>query len=285
MGSKGDRGLNENLAREILELHTLGVDGGYDQDDVIALARLISGWSVAGPEAKGAEPGEFLFRAEGHAPGTQYLLGRRYRTPAWNAGGRPCGTWPCRPSAGAASGTQAGGALRRRRPARGSGRTSGTRLARDRRGPAIGARRPAGDSRPARGTDAADPRAGGVHAGGPAWTGSARAGVGAAGPAATDAGCQRTVPIRLAAPAPDWICRRRREHWAGPNALRQRIEWAHGPGVPGCGRRRGPARAIRSACGRRERPRGPRRRVGAARELGVRWARRLLVGSPASQWR
>ena len=41
----GDTGLNENYARELMELHTLGVDGGYTQDDVVALARILTGWS------------------------------------------------------------------------------------------------------------------------------------------------------------------------------------------------------------------------------------------------
>ena len=43
------RGLNENYARELLELHTLGVDGGYTQDDVIAVARAFTGWTVLPP--------------------------------------------------------------------------------------------------------------------------------------------------------------------------------------------------------------------------------------------
>ena len=66
-------GLNENLAREILELHTLGVGGGYDQADVQALARVISGWSVGGGDEAGrftvGKPGEFAFRDAIHEPG------------------------------------------------------------------------------------------------------------------------------------------------------------------------------------------------------------------------
>ena len=49
-GLNRKRGLNENLAREILELHTLGVDGGYTQGDVTALARIITGWTFSGRE-------------------------------------------------------------------------------------------------------------------------------------------------------------------------------------------------------------------------------------------
>ena len=47
VGQAQQRGLNENLAREMMELHTLGVDGGYTQDDVEALARILTGWSIA----------------------------------------------------------------------------------------------------------------------------------------------------------------------------------------------------------------------------------------------
>lgn len=82
---RGDElGLNENLAREILELHTLGVDGGYSQADVTAFARVITGWSVATERTGRARflsqgtPGRFLFRSELHEPGAQQLLGRRF---------------------------------------------------------------------------------------------------------------------------------------------------------------------------------------------------------------
>ncbi len=46
---KNKRGLNENYGRELLELHTLGVDGGYTQEDVINVARCFTGWTIAGP--------------------------------------------------------------------------------------------------------------------------------------------------------------------------------------------------------------------------------------------
>ena len=55
-GKNRNRGLNENLAREILELHTLGVGGGYSQDDVTALARIITGWTYAGRTGSWARP-------------------------------------------------------------------------------------------------------------------------------------------------------------------------------------------------------------------------------------
>ncbi|HMI36337.1 MAG TPA: DUF1800 domain-containing protein [Steroidobacteraceae bacterium] len=76
----GKIGLNENLAREILELHTLGVDGGYQQSDVTTFAAVITGWSIGGgqgPFVEG-EPGEFLFRTALHEPGAKHVLGRRY---------------------------------------------------------------------------------------------------------------------------------------------------------------------------------------------------------------
>lgn len=73
-------GLNENLGREILELHTLGVDAGYTQRDVTTLAAIITGWSVGGGlgALRGGEPGRFFFRENFHEPGEKVLLGRRY---------------------------------------------------------------------------------------------------------------------------------------------------------------------------------------------------------------
>ncbi len=71
-------GLNENLAREILELHTLGVDGGYTQADVTALARIITGWSFVGAGERLGPAGSFVFVANRHEPGEQLLLGKRY---------------------------------------------------------------------------------------------------------------------------------------------------------------------------------------------------------------
>jgi uncharacterized protein (DUF1800 family) len=73
-------GLNENLGREILELHTLGVDGRYTQQDVQALAALISGWSIGGNAGRlrGGEPGKFFFRTALHEPGATILLSKRY---------------------------------------------------------------------------------------------------------------------------------------------------------------------------------------------------------------
>jgi uncharacterized protein (DUF1800 family) len=66
------RGLNENYARELLELHTLGVDGGYTQDDIINVARALTGWTMA--PRQGAE---FLFRPQIHDAGEKVVLGHR----------------------------------------------------------------------------------------------------------------------------------------------------------------------------------------------------------------
>jgi uncharacterized protein (DUF1800 family) len=77
-GERTGRGLNENLAREILELHTLGVNGGYSQADVTSLARIITGWTFVGRLGQVGEPGTFFFNANTHEPGLQTLLGRPY---------------------------------------------------------------------------------------------------------------------------------------------------------------------------------------------------------------
>lgn len=77
-GQRRGKGLNENLAREILELHTVGVDGGYTQADVTTFAEAITGWSVVGPNGAEAHPGQFVFRQGMHEPGAKHVLGRDY---------------------------------------------------------------------------------------------------------------------------------------------------------------------------------------------------------------
>ncbi len=77
-GINRKRGLNENLAREILELHTLGVDGGYTQADVTSFAAILTGWTVGGVDQPQTEPGRFFFAANRHEPGPQTVLGKRY---------------------------------------------------------------------------------------------------------------------------------------------------------------------------------------------------------------
>ena len=78
-GVRQKRGLNENLAREILELHTLGVGGGYTQADVTSLAQILTGWTFAGAQGRAGEPGVFAFFARAHEPGERMLLGKRYK--------------------------------------------------------------------------------------------------------------------------------------------------------------------------------------------------------------
>ncbi|MGY3033436.1 uncharacterized protein (DUF1800 family) [Bradyrhizobium sp. USDA 4354] len=77
-GQNRKRGLNENLAREIMELHTLGVGGGYTQGDVTSLARIITGWTFAGRQGQLGIPGSFVFNVNAHQPGPQVLLGKSY---------------------------------------------------------------------------------------------------------------------------------------------------------------------------------------------------------------
>jgi len=78
--AKRQLGINENLAREILELHTLGVGGGYTQSDVTTFAQVITGWSIGGTKGRlaGGEIGKFYFRDNLHQPGAKVLLGRTY---------------------------------------------------------------------------------------------------------------------------------------------------------------------------------------------------------------
>jgi uncharacterized protein (DUF1800 family) len=74
---RGPRGLNENLARECLELHTVTPAAGYSQEDVGQLARLLTGWSIGrGPASN--EPDGFMFRPLAHEPGSKTLLGHAF---------------------------------------------------------------------------------------------------------------------------------------------------------------------------------------------------------------
>ena len=98
-GEKSQRGLNENFGRELMELYSLGVDGGYTQADVIALARLLTGWSIDNGQAGGRAGGGggrffrarmdstetiqgassgFRFFANRHEPGAVTLRGKAY---------------------------------------------------------------------------------------------------------------------------------------------------------------------------------------------------------------
>ncbi|WP_165837703.1 DUF1800 domain-containing protein [Zavarzinia aquatilis] len=77
IGQRKDVGLNENLGREVLELHTLGVDGGYGQDDVIALARILTGWTAT--TDKGGVAKRFGFDPNRHQPGDKMLVGTKIK--------------------------------------------------------------------------------------------------------------------------------------------------------------------------------------------------------------
>ncbi|HEY5884124.1 MAG TPA: DUF1800 domain-containing protein [Pyrinomonadaceae bacterium] len=83
------RGINENYARELMELHTLGVDGGYTQKDVQEVARCFTGWTIFAPRGGGAaasailgegarrEAGKFFFNARAHDDGEKVVLGHK----------------------------------------------------------------------------------------------------------------------------------------------------------------------------------------------------------------
>jgi len=78
-GINRERGLNENLAREILELHTLGVRGGYSQEDVTTFAKVITGWTIVPTDNYPERGGEFQFHPRIHEPGAKTVLGKDYR--------------------------------------------------------------------------------------------------------------------------------------------------------------------------------------------------------------
>jgi uncharacterized protein (DUF1800 family) len=76
-GAKGrSQGLNENYARELMELQTLGVNGGYSQQDVISLAKILTGWGIARPGQKNADPSGFYFDPRRHDGQAKVFLGQ-----------------------------------------------------------------------------------------------------------------------------------------------------------------------------------------------------------------
>jgi uncharacterized protein (DUF1800 family) len=72
---KADEGLNENYARELMELHTLGVNGGYTQADVTQVARILTGWTVNQPQRGGG----FEFNENRHEPGAKKVMGTKFK--------------------------------------------------------------------------------------------------------------------------------------------------------------------------------------------------------------
>lgn len=83
-GQRRHAGLNENLAREMMELHTIGVDAGYTQADVTSLARILTGWSIA--RLRDPNAGHFHFYPQLHEPGAQTLLGKVYAENGYDQG-------------------------------------------------------------------------------------------------------------------------------------------------------------------------------------------------------
>jgi uncharacterized protein (DUF1800 family) len=77
-GINRSRGLNENLAREILELHTLGVRSGYTQDDVTRFAYVITGWTIIPIQGNPEHGSEFVVNPRMHEPGAQTVVGKSY---------------------------------------------------------------------------------------------------------------------------------------------------------------------------------------------------------------
>ncbi len=79
-GARGrERGLNENFAREVMELHTLGVDGGYTQDDVVTLARVLTGWGISRPDGDQLSGHAAVFEGARHDFSPKVFLGRPLR--------------------------------------------------------------------------------------------------------------------------------------------------------------------------------------------------------------
>jgi uncharacterized protein (DUF1800 family) len=77
-GINRERGLNENLAREILELHTLGVRTVYGQDDVTNFAKVLTGWTILPTVSDPYHGGEFVYIKRAHEPGPQTVIGKVY---------------------------------------------------------------------------------------------------------------------------------------------------------------------------------------------------------------
>jgi hypothetical protein len=69
------QGLNENYARELMELHTLGVNGGYSQADVTQVARILTGWGIDRPQ----QGGGFMFNPQRHEPGAKLVMGQKFK--------------------------------------------------------------------------------------------------------------------------------------------------------------------------------------------------------------
>ena len=136
-GINRDRGLNENLAREILELHTLGVRTVYTQDDVTSFAKVITGWTILPTDTNPEHGGEFLYNPRMHEPGAQTVIGKAYRDTGVEQG-RAVLADLARHPATASNRDQAGVAFHCRRASAGAGRAPDAALHRNRRRPLAG---------------------------------------------------------------------------------------------------------------------------------------------------
>jgi len=85
-GMRRGKGLNENLAREILELHTLGVRTVYNQSDVTSFANVITGWTIRPFRQDPERGGEFVFNPNMHEPGLQHVAGKAYPNSGFEQG-------------------------------------------------------------------------------------------------------------------------------------------------------------------------------------------------------
>jgi uncharacterized protein (DUF1800 family) len=81
-----DRGLNENYGRELMELHTLGVNGGYTQADVTQVAKVFTGWTIDPPYGRGSGGMNFQFDERRHEPGSKTVLGQTIKENGMNEG-------------------------------------------------------------------------------------------------------------------------------------------------------------------------------------------------------
>ena len=86
---KKREGLNENYARELMELHTLGANGGYTQADVTQVARILTGWTVERPQRGSA----FQFEPNRHEPGTKVVMGQKFKEHGEQEGANCCIYW------------------------------------------------------------------------------------------------------------------------------------------------------------------------------------------------
>jgi uncharacterized protein (DUF1800 family) len=85
-GKKSGKGLNENHARELMELHTVGVTAGYTQADVTSFAKVLTGWTFGRGENDPENYGKFVFHKQAHEPGSQTVMGKVYGQPGIDQG-------------------------------------------------------------------------------------------------------------------------------------------------------------------------------------------------------